>query len=171
MKHLVMPSQTVGPFPHEAWRWTTELNATPAAKDEKPLVLAGLVFDGAGEPVSDAWLEFWSPNAAKAEGERLIPGFRRVPSGPDGGFRIELSPPSALVESPIYVTFFSRGLLVHLYTAVFLEDAPGLQRSALLQQVPADRRATLLARRRADGAYSWNVQLQGEQETVFFDYS
>jgi protocatechuate 3,4-dioxygenase alpha subunit len=36
--------------------------------------------------------------------------------------------------------------------------------------VPVDRRATLTARATAPGTLEWNVVLQGENETVFFDY-
>jgi protocatechuate 3,4-dioxygenase alpha subunit len=41
-----------------------------------------------------------------------------------------------------YVTVFARGLVKHQFTAVFLEDDPALAQSALLEQVPADRRHT-----------------------------
>jgi protocatechuate 3,4-dioxygenase alpha subunit len=36
--------------------------------------------------------------------------------------------------------------------------------------VPAARRATLLAARQPDGSYRWDIHMQGERETVFFDY-
>jgi protocatechuate 3,4-dioxygenase alpha subunit len=37
--------------------------------------------------------------------------------------------------------------------------------------VPAERRATLLAKKDESGVYQWNVILQGtDAETVFFDY-
>ena len=42
----------------------------------------------------------------------------------------------------------------------------------MLTLVPADRRATLIARRSPNDkvALEWNVILQGQEETVFFDY-
>ena len=63
---------------------------------------------------------------------------------------------------------FSRGLVKHQFTAVFLEDAPP---SPLLDQVPGERRDTLLARRQPDGTYRWDIRMQGDGETVFFDYT
>jgi protocatechuate 3,4-dioxygenase alpha subunit len=36
--------------------------------------------------------------------------------------------------------------------------------------VPAERRGTLIAKKRGDGVLEWNVVLQGRGETVFFDY-
>jgi protocatechuate 3,4-dioxygenase alpha subunit len=36
--------------------------------------------------------------------------------------------------------------------------------------VPAARRATLIAQQTAEGEYRWDIHLQGERETVFFDY-
>lgn len=69
-----------------------------------------------------------------------------------------------------YVTVFARGLVKHQFSAVFLEDDPALAQSALLEQVPPNRRDTLIARKQADGSYLWNIHMQGEHETVFFDY-
>jgi protocatechuate 3,4-dioxygenase alpha subunit len=64
------------------------------------------------------------------------------------------------------VTVFARGLLKHLFTAVFL---PG-ETSALLEQVPEARRGTLVARPDGAGRYLWTIRLQGPGETVFFEY-
>jgi protocatechuate 3,4-dioxygenase alpha subunit len=35
--------------------------------------------------------------------------------------------------------------------------------------VPRERAGTLIARRDATGAYRWDIRLQGEGETVFFE--
>jgi protocatechuate 3,4-dioxygenase alpha subunit len=39
----------------------------------------------------------------------------------------------------------------------------------VLASVPADRRATLIAKTVEDGQLRWDIHLQGDQETVFFD--
>ena len=163
----ITTAQTIGPFPHEGWRWAFE-SAAPQAGMGQAVSIVGTVFDGAGEPVGDAMLEAWSPAAAEAEATQPMPGFRRVPSDERGEFRFEL--PRAGAGAPLaYVTLFARGLLKHQFSAVFLEDAAA--DAALLAQVPAERRATLVARRTATpGEYRWDVRLQGEAETVFFDY-
>ena len=45
-----------------------------------------------------------------------------------------------------------------------------LDRVFLLRLVPPERRSTLIARNMGDGVLEWNIVLQGEDETVFFDY-
>jgi protocatechuate 3,4-dioxygenase alpha subunit len=66
---------------------------------------------------------------------------------------------------------FARGLVLHQFSAVFLEDDGGLARSDILQQVPEDRRATLIARKTGPAASEWDIRMQGDNETVFFDYA
>ena len=39
----------------------------------------------------------------------------------------------------------------------------------MLQLVPAERRATLVAKAAGKNELSWDVALQGDNETVFFD--
>ena len=162
---LLTSSQTIGPFPHEAWHWAVEASAQPGAA---AVVIAGRLLDGAGEPVNDGWIEAWNPGAAEAG---PLPGFRRVPTGEQGEFVLWLSPAVDRGEPAAHITVFARGLLKHQFSAVFLADAPGLGDSALLAQVPEARRASLLALPDAvPGHYRWDIHLQGEGETVFFDY-
>jgi protocatechuate 3,4-dioxygenase alpha subunit len=61
-------------------------------------------------------------------------------------------------------------LLKHQFCAVLLEDDAGLADAPLLAQVPAGRRATLIAAKAGALEYRWDVRLQGDAETVFFDY-
>ena len=95
-----------------------------------------------------------------------------MPSGEAGEFTLCVSQPEAATrgEPLMYVTVFARGLVKHQFTAVFLEDDTGLSQSAILGQVPEDRRATLLARKTGENAYTWDIWMQTEKETVFFDY-
>ena len=65
---------------------------------------------------------------------------------------------------------FARGLVKRQFTAVFLEDDVHLAASAILEQVPQARRATLLAGKLTDGAYRRDIWMQTDKETVFFDY-
>lgn len=170
-KHPITTSQTIGPFPHEAWKWATDLTAT-VTSDAPQIVIEGAMYDGDGLPINDAWVETWMPDSAPAESAQAIPGYRRVPTNDEGGFRLQISMPQAATTGrPVaYVTVFARGLVKHQFSAIFLEDDAGLPQSAILEQVPSNRRSTLLARKQADGSYRWDIHLQGEQETVFFDY-
>ena len=156
----ITTSQTIGPFPHEAWRW-----AFAAAPADGMLLVHGQVLDGDGQPVSDAILEARAPGL---RGEPL-PGLQRVATNDAGEFQFALPAPEP-GEPAALVTVFARGLLKHQFTAVLLATDAALDRSALLAQVPAARRATLLAQREPSGRYRWDVRLQGELETVFFDF-
>ena len=166
----ITPSQTIGPFSHEAWRWACD--AAGAARDGD-ITISGTICDGDGAPITDAMIECWSPAAAPADSAagKLLPGFRRVASGDDGGFSVTLPRPPVAGEPAALVTVFARGLVLHQFSAVFLEDDPALPSSPILEQVPAARRLTLVARKTAPAAYAWDIRMQGEQETVFFDYA
>jgi protocatechuate 3,4-dioxygenase alpha subunit len=63
-----------------------------------------------------------------------------------------------------------RGLLKHLVTRVYFPDEAANREDPVLGLVPAERRSTLVAARVGDGLLEWNVVLQGQNETVFFDY-
>ncbi|HEX8788878.1 MAG TPA: protocatechuate 3,4-dioxygenase, partial [Telluria sp.] len=131
----------------------------------------GVVYDGDGTPVNDAQIEAWLPEADACEASQPLPGFRRLPTGGQGEFSLRLSvPPRPAGEPVAYITVFSRGLTRHLFTAVFLEDDTTLPQSPILEQVPAARRATLIAKKAGDAEYCWDIWLQTDKETVFFDY-
>jgi len=163
----ITTSQTIGPFPHEAWAWGVQ--ATESAPAAATVVIHGRLLDGTGAPINDGWIEAFSPE----ESGGTIPGFRRVPSGEDGSFRLQLAPP--VPGQPAgWIAVFARGLLLHQFTAVFLGDDAALAGNALLAQVPAERRATLIAAKQADGSYRWDIRLQAPapaDETVFFDFA
>lgn len=171
----VSPSQTIGPFSHEGWRWAVGATDACAAAlaGADTLVLAGTVRDGAGNVIDDAMLECWSPAGAAVESTLSLPGFRRTPTDLEGRYQFTLSrlATAAPGEPLAYITVFARGLVLHQFSAVFLEDDAGLARSELLAQVPEERRATLVARKTGSASYEWDIQMQGAAETVFFDYA
>lgn len=169
----ITTSQTIGPFSHEAWQWAVDACTPSNVKSSAPTInISGVIYDGNGAPINDAQIEAWTPAGAAAEAEHAIPGFRRVPSGEAGDFSMCISQPESATrgEPVMYVTVFARGLVKHQFTAVFLEDDTGLAQSAILNQVPEARRATLLARKTGENSYRWDIWMQTEKETVFFDY-
>jgi protocatechuate 3,4-dioxygenase alpha subunit len=168
--HRITSSQTIGPFPHEGWRWAAELSQRGSAS-AGAITISGVLYDGQGLPVSDGWVEAWAPDASAHERERPVPGFRRCPTGEHGEFGLVLPVTVQPSEPVAWITLFARGLLKHQFCAVFLSDAPGLANSELLAQVPAARRDTLVAQRQPDGSYRWDIHLQGERETVFLDFA
>jgi protocatechuate 3,4-dioxygenase alpha subunit len=169
MTLAITPSQTIGPFSHEAWHWAVEATASVATSGPS-ITIQGVLYDGDGVPITDGMIEAWAPAAAGSETTGALPGFRRLPSGEDGGFTLTLSRgPAGASDPAALVTVFARGLLVHQFTAVFLED-DNLDAAPILAQVPPERRATLIARKTGADTYAWEIRMQGPQETVFFDY-
>ena len=69
----------------------------------------------------------------------------------------------------LLVAMFMRGLLIHLVTRIYFPEDSANATDPVLNLVPALRRPTLIARQAGD-ALEWNVNLQGDNETVFFDY-
>jgi len=71
------------------------------------------------------------------------------------------------------VFVFMRGMLSHCYTRLYFSDeTEENSRDAVLRNVPAARRGTLIARREdaASGTvYHFDIHMQGDAETVFFD--
>lgn len=159
------PSQTIGPFFYNGMEWGFEASKGLTTA----VVLTGRVLDGAGVAINDAMVEAWVPAAAE-ETQSGTPGYRRSTSthGDNLSYRLELPVAPQPGEPAAYITVFARGLLKHQFTAVYLGD-PG--KAALLDQVPAARRATLIAERdAATGAWRWDIHMQGERETAFFEY-
>jgi protocatechuate 3,4-dioxygenase, alpha subunit len=166
------PSQTVGPFFHEALRWK-DAGKVAFVEPGKPVVLVGRMLDGAGEPVGDAMVETWQrsptgevPHPA-ASGNPT--GFARVETAKDGTFRIETLMPGG--EAPcLEVTIFARGLLKALRTRVYLAPEAHVHADPLLASIAGSPRvATLVAKPSGPDAYRWDVRLQGDGETVFFE--
>lgn len=165
------PSQTVGPFFHEALRWK-DGGRVSLAEPGKRIVLTGTVFDGAGVPVADALVETWQlgadgkpPRGATAGQPH---GFGRVQTSQDGTFRIETSMPGGAIPC-IEVTLLARGLLKALRTRVYLAPQAQVGADPQLKALEGSPRiATMVARPHGDCEFRWDVRLQGDGETVFF---
>ena len=54
-------------------------------------------------------------------------------------------------------------------TRIYFSDEPANAADPVLALVPDERRGTLIAQRGADGAFRFDIRLQGEDETVFFE--
>jgi protocatechuate 3,4-dioxygenase alpha subunit len=175
-------SQTVGPYLHIGMTWLiTENLAAPGVAGER-ISIEGRVIDGDGQPVNDALLEIWQANAEGKYGEKGFRGFGRSATDDKGAFRFHTikpgrvparaSDPHARLQAPhIAVNVFMRGQLKQLVTRIYFPDEAANGEDPVLALVPAERRGTLIAARRAGkpGALEWNVILQGRDETVFFD--
>jgi protocatechuate 3,4-dioxygenase alpha subunit len=164
-------SQTVGPFFSFGLTTNAALGrmAGPDAPGER-IRLQIQVLDGAGTPVDDAMVEAWHADSA---GTLL---FGRLETDPDGLCAFDTVYPAAAAPGTrdaahVNLCIFMRGLLRHLYTRLYFAGDPSLETDAVLAEVPADRRGTLIARRHETMPSTWTfaVHLQGDRETVYFD--
>jgi protocatechuate 3,4-dioxygenase alpha subunit len=166
------PSQTVGPFFHEALRWKDGARASFDEAGER-VVLVGRLIDGAGEPVADALVETWqlapSGRAPETAASAAKPaGFARVETARDGTFRIDTLMPGGPVPH-LEVAIQARGLLKPLRTRAYLVAEAAVRADPALAALAASPRlATLVAKRADGGQFRWDVRLQGDGETVFF---
>lgn len=154
--------------------------------------IEGVVLDGSGAPVKDVLIEVWQadangvhahpedPNAVKvARGfrgwGRIISdfetgqwGFDTIKPGPVTGRNGRMMAP--------HISFWlaARGINIGLNTRLYFADEQAANRAdpvlGLIEQ--EHRRVTLIAEpRMVDGrrTYRFDIRLQGEGETVFFD--
>jgi protocatechuate 3,4-dioxygenase alpha subunit len=152
----------------------------------EPIEIVGAVLDGDGQPVPDALVEIWQADpqgryASDEDGRNEPPadpkfiGFGRASTNAKGVFRFRTlkpgrvpGPGNSLQAPHIAVGVMGRGLLKRLVTRIYFEDEPANAEDPILALAPETRRGTLIARR--DGAaWRFDIRLQGDGETVFFD--
>jgi protocatechuate 3,4-dioxygenase, alpha subunit len=161
-----------------------------AAKGER-ITIVGRVIDGAGEPLKDALIEIWqadaaglynSPEERRGKADPNFTGFgRQATDGKTGEFRFETIKPGAVpfVDGrPMapHVTFWiiARGINLGLHTRMYFSDeaAANAKCPVLARLEHQDRVETLIGKRsdkNGKATYKFDIRLQGEGETVFFD--
>jgi protocatechuate 3,4-dioxygenase, alpha subunit len=176
-------SQTIGPFFHFALSPDATLGriAGPGTNGEH-VRLRVRVVDGDGVPVPDALIEVYQADATGAYGplnsRGSFSGFGRLATNADGTCVFETIRPGRVpdgqggLQAPhLAACVFARGLLRQLYTRIYFAGDAGLSEDRVLALVPSERRATLMATADPHESATWtfDVRLQGERETVFFD--
>jgi protocatechuate 3,4-dioxygenase, alpha subunit len=167
-------SQTVGPFFNFALTADAALGilARPGAEGERIHLRFRLV-DGNGEPTpADSLIELWQADSRGRYGaaDANFCGFGRLETDSAGTCTFETLKPGAVgSQAPhINVAVFARGLQKQLYTRVYFAGDPLNASDPVLALVPEERRGTLLANR-VGGVWCFEIRLQGEAETVFFE--
>lgn len=182
------PSQTVGPFFADAL--LGEVRSELVSPDHPQAIrIHGTIYDGAGETVPDAMVEVWQANSygryAHPEDDRDdlpleegFEGFGRFGSDPDGTFSFVTvkpgpvpGPHGASTQAPhIAVSIFARGLLRRLVTRIYFPDETeaNAKDPVLLSVEDPGLRETLVARDEGD-ALRFDIYLQGDRQTAFFD--
>jgi protocatechuate 3,4-dioxygenase, alpha subunit len=188
----VTPSQTIGPFLAIGLPWPDGPYVVPPGTPGA-LVISGRVFDGSGAPVPDALVETWQadpdsrfdhPDDPRGAVRPAVAGFRgfgRSATDADGNYQITTLRPGALPvvgggsEAPhLDVTVFARGLLDRVATRIYFPDEVEANAADPVLAAIADsaRRSTLIAAAdpaQPGTAFRFDIRLQGEGETVFFD--
>ena len=182
------PSQTVGPFFHDAL--LDEDRSELVSPDHPRAVrIEGTIYDGAGEPVPDAMVEIWQADEAGRYVEptedredhtpdpETFSGFGRSGTDAEGRFSfVTVKPgpipgPDGSVQAPhVMVSVFARGLLKRLVTSIYFPDeCESNARDPVLSSIDdPEYRKTLVAHDEG-GVLRFDVRLQGEDQTAFFE--
>jgi protocatechuate 3,4-dioxygenase alpha subunit len=190
------PYVHIGLIPHQAGFDIFQNNfgnvVAGASTKGEHIVIEGRVIDGTGTPVRDALIEIWQANAdgrynhpADRQKKPLDPDFRGWGrTGADfksGIYTFETVKPGAVIgrhtrmmAPHINVWIVSRGINIGLHTRMYFSDETDANAADpvlnLIEQ--EERRQTLIAKRTSrDGkiVYAFDIVLQGDNETVFFD--
>lgn len=191
----ITPSQTVGPYfkygltPKGDYKWSDAFSNDLVTSDVsgERIRIIGQIFDGDGKPINDSMLEIWQADAqgrfANPQDKRALPnsdfkGFGRCGTDAAGSYSFAtIKPgvvpgPDAKPQAPhILLAVYARGMTQQAMTRIYFEDESANTTDPVLGLVPVDRRSTLLAKREAGDVvtYRFDVYLQGDRETVFFD--
>ena len=192
----ITPSQTVGPFfkygltPDGKYDWNDAFtnNLVTADTTGERIRIEGRVFDGDGLPVPDCMLEIWqadtSGNFADPKDKRAMPnssftGFGRCGTGGNGDYAFDTIKPGSVPDPDgnpqaphILLAIFARGMLLHNYSRIYFEGEAANATDPVMALVPPERRPTLIAKRAtgsASSVYRFDIHLQGDNETVFFE--
>ncbi|SDW47047.1 protocatechuate 3,4-dioxygenase, alpha subunit [Albimonas donghaensis] len=193
------PSQTAGPYVHIGLTpnfsgiegvYPEDLGRAvfdPGAQGER-VTIRGCVRDGAGTPVRDALVEIWQADAAglhagigepRGVADGAFGGFGRAAAdGDTGEWMFETLRPGRVpfkdgrLMAP-HITFWivARGINIGLHTRMYFPDeaSANAEDPVLARIDPPARAETLIAAQEGPGVYRFDIRLQGERETVFFD--
>ena len=192
------PSQTAGPYVHIGCTpnfagiegvYDEDLG-TVMVNDEtrgERIAITGQVYDGNGTELKDALLEIWqadsnglfnSPHETRGDADPNFAGWGRQPTDMDTGlYRFDTVKPGRVpfgdgdLQAPhVTVWIVARGINLGLNTRIYFSDEekanaedPVLARIEQRVRVP-----TLIAQRNGD-SYRFDIHLQGDKETIFFD--
>jgi protocatechuate 3,4-dioxygenase alpha subunit len=146
--------------------------------------LGGRLLDGRGDPVGDGLIETWQADPmGQLPGQRgsafgaNFRGFGRCPTDRDGWYKVFTRKPGAIreargvVHAPhIAVSIFARGLLKRVVTRVYFGDEQAANEiDPVLSSIGDAGARTSLIALPAQGGYRFDIRLQGEGETLFFD--
>jgi protocatechuate 3,4-dioxygenase alpha subunit len=151
--------------------------------DGERITVEGRVFDGLGLPMKDVLIEIWQADANGHYAHPADPkpssfrGWGRTGADFDTGlYTFETIKPGAVGDQAPHIALWvvARGINIGLHTRLYFGDETAAnEKDPVLGGIEwAPRRDTLIARRSVrDGkaVYTFDIRVQGENETVFFD--
>ena len=191
-------SQTAGPYVHIGLTpnfsgisgvYDGDLGATMVGDKTlgRRITITGRVLDGTGTPLKDALIEIWqadtaglynSPSELRGSADPNFQGWGRCPThGETGEYRFETIKPGRvpfrdgrLMAPHISFWIVARGINLGLNTRLYFgdEEAANAEDPVLARIEHRVRVPTLIAPMDGD-TYRFDIHLQGEKETVFFD--
>ena len=187
------PSQTAGPYVHIGCIpsfagvdgvYPEDLGASPISDGARGQIITvtGSVLDGVGWAMRDAMLESWQADAAgiypgQPGADPAVSGFCRFAADGDSGeYTLRTVKPGPVagrdgraMAPHINIWIVARGINIGLHTRLYFEDEDNSADPLLARIEQRSRADTLLARSTGEGAYRFDIRLQGEGETVFLD--
>ncbi len=182
------PSQTAGPYVHigcipsfagidGVYPEDLGKRAIEDGAKGQVITITGSVHDGTGWALRDAMLESWQADAAgiypgQDGADPKVTGFCRFAADIDTGeYTLRtVKPGRAGGQAPhIALWIAARGINIGLQTRIYFDDEDNSGDPVLSRIEQAPRRETLIAKTTGDGAYRFDIRLQGDGETVFLD--
>ena len=192
------PSQTAGPYVHigcnpnfinNTGQYEQDLGASLINENTtgERISLTGRIFDATAAPLRDAMVEIWQAdynglypalNEHRGTADPHFTGWGRCACDFETGeYNFDTIKPGPVpfndgrMQAP-HITFWivARGINIGLHTRMYFPDEAANPDDPVLGRIEHKARIpTLIAEQAAKGAYRFDIHLQGENETVFFD--
>ena len=192
------PSQTAGPYVHIGLTpnfcgiegvYDADLGVSMVNEKTRGerITIKARVIDGSGTPLKDALIEIWqadadglynSPSETRGAADPNFTGWGRCASNMETGeFLFQTIKPGRVpfrdgrpMAPHISFWIVARGINLGLHTRMYFADEEKANgEDPILQRVEHRVRVPTLIAPRDDGAYIFDIHLQGDRETVFFD--
>ncbi|MGO4451681.1 protocatechuate 3,4-dioxygenase subunit alpha [Phyllobacterium sp. TAF24] len=192
------PSQTAGPYVHIGCTpnfsgitgvYEADLGASMVNDQTfgERVTLRGRIFDGTGTPLRDALVEVWqadakglynSPSEMRGAADANFSGWGRCPTDIETGeYIFETIKPGRvpykdgrLMAPHVTLWIVARGINIGLQTRLYFADEEAANaEDPVLQRIEHRNRVPTLLARKDGSTYHFDIRLQGEKETVFFD--
>jgi len=192
------PSQTAGPYVHIGCTpnfsglegvYATDLGTKMLNDDTEGtrITIRGRVLDGTGTPIKDALVEIWqadvkglynSPTELRGQADPNFTGWGRCPSDMTSGeFVFETVKPGQvpfkdgrLMAPHVTLWIVARGINIGLQTRMYFSDEEAANADdPILARIEHRHRVSTLIGTKAGNEYTFDIHLQGDNETVFFD--